>query len=391
MIRNHQAIAAFIADAHLTSSGSAWAGSTIRGDAEAAVLYFAQYCTENAIPGFGAGDLFDRSLNRSAVLEIAAKALQPFKDSGQLFYYIKGNHDPDNPPWLSFLPNTRHIDKTTVPLARGFSVWGLDYRPPAELAEALNDIPGDTSILMPHQAWAEWNRNPGAAQGHLSSVPRVSYVISGDDHVPRSDVITREDGSSFLAVSPGSSSLQAINEDPHKYFCVLLEDGTVEFVDIPSRPVVVSEVLEDAEQVFQWFSGVTELTDSAVREEMRRCKVESIPFKPLARVFYRPAASAQVRLMTKRYSSLAHFFPQACPVERDTSLDDLIEIPEGPVVGPRQLLSQVYAIDSVEYGIADRLFAEFESEGDLVAAVKREIDLLAQPQEVVDAVSNDDA
>ena len=163
MTTHNPPIAAFIADTHLSSSGSAWAGSVIRGDAEAAVRFFAEYCAKNKIPGFGAGDLFDRSLNRSAVLEIATRALQPFTESGLTFYYIKGNHDPDSPPWLTFVSGTHYIDNTLVELGNDYAVYGLDYRSAVDLPDALQGIPQEATILLAHQAWSEWNKNPGAA------------------------------------------------------------------------------------------------------------------------------------------------------------------------------------------------------------------------------------
>ncbi len=287
-----------IADAHVSPTDTAWANSGIRGDARHALSEFVNISTANRVAAaVGLGDLIDRAVNRALAPAVWMQALDQLADADIPFLFVQGNHDMDDPPWLSMHRNAIHMHKRTYEVGP-LRFYGLDYQPADRLQDELAAVPEGTDVLLCHQGWEQFMNRPGSFQGSLQDVRNARLVLTGDLHALKQLTLRTRAGDKVTVHSPGATCKQAVNEPDEHY--VLLFGARHEFMPIRlrSRVVVRFGTLGTAEQLDACLDSMS----GELKQAAARAVQEALPDelrKPLV-VIYHAAALADVRRRAER-------------------------------------------------------------------------------------------
>ena len=229
-----QPIALFCSDTHLQPR--VWTQyPDMAGDTYVAFDAVIALANAHDVPVFCAGDLFDKVRCDTNSLDRFSAAVGKLRNP---FYYIQGNHDITDPPWPQVCSRSTHLHKQVVNLpcrtGRNWRIAGLDYQRSDQLPSAIDALYADNTdidVLVMHQAWDEIQR-VGSTQGSILSLlggRRLSLLVTGDYH--KRMTFPLADLEQFTTVhSPGSTCMQAIDEDADKYvtlLCVEYGDASV--------------------------------------------------------------------------------------------------------------------------------------------------------------------
>lgn len=228
-----QAIAAFTADNHLRPW--TWVKyPTLTGDAYYSWRQIVDYCVARGLPLWLLGDLFDSTRPDPLSVSVYLQSMAQMDAASLPVLYIEGNHERTDYPWASLA--------TTVRQATAFNigellVTGVSFTTSTGLAERLNQIPVCTDVLLAHQAWHDI-QGVGMTDGKFSDIPHGLVMLTGDYHYCGSWRGAAANGEEVIAYSPGSTAMQALNEPVNKYFGVLYDDLSVEWVLLKTRQVI---------------------------------------------------------------------------------------------------------------------------------------------------------
>jgi hypothetical protein len=228
-----QPLFVFCADLHLEDG--AWASkSAIYGDAYYSFDQIIEYCIAHKLPLILGGDVLERKQNLARPITKLCRGLSRMQHAQLNVYYIQGNHEYDrNAPWLSIHPWPIHLHDTGVFFGpqNDINVYGLDWLPRGEIQEAFKTlVPEDTDILVTHQVWKDFMGNVGRTECELTEVHHVQVVLAGDFHVTKVAESVNAQGQPIRMLSPGSTAMQDMGEDPHKSFFVICEhEGQIVF------------------------------------------------------------------------------------------------------------------------------------------------------------------
>lgn len=233
----------FFADAH--ADDGAWANAAVKGDAYFALeQIFTWAIAHKAEALISAGDGIDHSRNRSRPIAEWMRQCQRLQDSlpATPVYFIQGQHDMDDPPWLAQHPLCRHLHRQTAAFpAHGVVLYGLDYQPTDKLAAALREIPPAANLLVAHQVWDEMKAAQAVPQGAFKDLPAsLKYLVTGDFHrTVKLTKHTNAGGKKLTVFSPGSTCLQSTDEPDAKSFLVLWPGHPARFetVALMTRPI----------------------------------------------------------------------------------------------------------------------------------------------------------
>ena len=296
----------------LHSQNGAWADRPVRGDAYYAMDQIARYVARTAASVAAVvlcGDLLDKHVNPSGPVLMLRRFVRHLKDAGKPVYAISGQHELGEPQWLA--DDATMIHNTRVELPNGVSLAGLNYRTHAELGPALAALP-EADVLVAHQVWGEFMGEHSNPQGWLRDVPAgFRAVWTGDLHQNRCDMIHRPTSGRLLALSPGATCRQAIDE-PDEHYIMLYntrkppnDKAAYKRVKLRSRPKleyqldnedVVGELLEKI------VPDVIEATDTSMPEYVRA---------PLVRLHYDGTLAGvehMVRTKLQKAGVVAHVF-----------------------------------------------------------------------------------
>jgi DNA repair exonuclease SbcCD nuclease subunit len=180
---------------------------------------------EQKVPVFCAGDLFDKRRCDTYSLERFSGAVAALDNP---FFYIQGNHDNTDPPWPQVCSASVHLHgKVRTLLGASGKHWrigGLDFQRADQLPSAIDAIyaySSEIDVLIMHQAWDEIQR-VGSTQGSIATLLGPSHLpilVTGDYHKR----MTIPVGVTTVH-SPGSTSMQAIDEESDKYVTLLCEE-----------------------------------------------------------------------------------------------------------------------------------------------------------------------
>jgi len=320
------------ADTHVVES--AWHGRGICGDSACSLSQIIAYAVRGRHDVVLAGDILDRRTNESYPVAVVTSALERLHRAGLNLYYVEGQHDMSDPPWLSIHPAAVPLEGRVVQLLD--RKWtGLSFRPAGRLQEALKAIAPEADVLVCHQTWQQLASPVMAAHGSTTDIPgHIRLVISGDNH----SLVGLYDlpdslGGKLQLLSPGSTHMLAINEPPAKYFWVTDDGKSFRRVRLKTRPVVEWPELRTTRDVDEFVSGVAAAleaaADSSLPEGVR---------KPLLRVVcHCDLAEHRPRIM-RAVGERAHVFwkeiaPDSQPVTvadsgwntLETALDDYLK------------------------------------------------------------------
>lgn len=263
-------------------------------------------------------------------------------------YFICGNHDPAvrDCPWLSVVSglSIRHLHRNTSLRGPGI-VYGLDWQPADKLAAAMAAIPQRASILLCHQVWEEFMGDRGVEGAMRDLVPpHISLVVTGDFH--RHIVLEpcQTAGRHFKVLSPGSTSLQSVSEDPQKYVFLQTESGEIRSLPLRGRKVLYSSIVSEDLAV----NMIEELV-----EETKRLEQPGIPEhlqSPMWVIQYSRAIPGILDSLQKAALGRAHLFPKPFATESEAQAK--------PIVTSRKLaeaLAECVEVGSAKYNTALRL------------------------------------
>jgi hypothetical protein len=227
-----QPLFVFCADLHLEDG--AWSSKpAIYGDSYYSFKQIVDYCIDHKLPLILGGDVLERKQNQARPIAMLCKELSRMQHAQVPVYYIQGNHEYDrNSPWLSIHPWPIHLHDTGVQFGdAGIGVWGLDWLPRGEIQAAFKTlVPEDTDILITHQVWKDFMGEIGRTECELTDVHHVQVVLSGDFHPTKVAEGVNAQGKPIKMLSPGSTAMQDMSEDPNKFFFVICEhEGQIVF------------------------------------------------------------------------------------------------------------------------------------------------------------------
>lgn len=274
-------IASIISDVHTSSTDSAWKASDIKGDARWAIQQFVDLSIKKKVlVAIALGDLLDKSSNKAMAVQPWVQAVEQLRANRITFMFIQGNHDFDNPPWLSALcPHAVHMHKRREDVG-GFRFYGLDFQPATQLSEELSLVPPGTDFLLCHQGWEEFMGFEGSYQGSLKDVKKVKTVLTGDYHKSQSMTI-----GNLRVHSLGATSMQEVS-DPEEHFVGLLTgDGKISRHKLASRRVIRTPILSFLEESVSSLTLLRKKIIAATREAEAANMPEEL-CKPLVIVEY---------------------------------------------------------------------------------------------------------
>jgi len=219
---------------------------SLRHDSFFAFQQIIDFCLVKQVPLIIAGDVFDDRRPDSETVCFAVEQMRRMRRDGLYCYYLRGQHDEVGRPWLDLGHWPEHMHRKHWAI-EGVRFYGLDWTPRDRLAEELAKIPPNTDVLVCHQVWEELMGKIRQCEGALKDVPHVSNIITGDYHRHDKFLVKRDNGTDVLVISPGSTNMRTIDEDPCKYFWGLCKDGRWTSIPIKSREYMLHTVRSEEE------------------------------------------------------------------------------------------------------------------------------------------------
>jgi len=196
------------------------------------------------------GDLFDGRERSARTAAFLLAELDRLRAAGIKVFYIKGNHDAENPvTGMLDLPDNVHLFGARggkVDLAEGVWIHGVGFEqrhvPESLLPRFPDPVPGAVNIAMLHTSLA-------GAPGHDNYAPcRVSELAGmGFDYWALGHVHKREvHATDPWIVMPGCPQGRDIGEAGAKSATLLtIEDGRITLTDVPTALVEFAQTALD--------------------------------------------------------------------------------------------------------------------------------------------------
>lgn len=237
-------LAVFAADTHLADR--LWTSRDMTGDAYASFAQLVDAALKYRVPLVLAGDIFDSHVNRSRAVTFAYGQLDRLHAAGLEAWYVNGNHDQSDPPWLDAHPAARHLHLDTVKLGP-FTAWGLDYTPAPLLQVALAQAPDGITMAVCHQPWLEFRKGGGGAHGSFADVCKAHRLFTGDLHEYKWLTAVNRGGRPMEVLSPGSTCLTSVDEaDDVKTASVWMDDGSWRRLKLKTRRRLIVDAADEA-------------------------------------------------------------------------------------------------------------------------------------------------
>lgn len=311
-----------------------------------------------------AGDLLDKQSNRSETITFVYKQLDRLKAAKQKFFFTQGQHDYDDPPWLSGHPAAVHMHKQVIDFGQ-ILMYGLDWQPYGKLQDELSAIPDSVNLLVCHQVWSDWMGERAAPQGSMSEIPgHVQYVHTGDLHAWKLERKKNLDGEKMMVLSCGATTKQKIDEPDNHYYALLYPDGRFEKKGLKSRVFIDASVMVRTEDIDDFVANL----ESALSVAEQRGAALDLPEAmqvPLLRVRYASKLTDAVRRVEKAVKDRAIlFFTQMIPEEKEVAYKKAKSTEKGAAVTPASVLPQ--EVDKEEqpevYTLVERMLAATDKE-----------------------------
>ena len=229
------------ADWHVRKGDRVWANKipALSGDVSHSIQHITEIAEEYGVSYvLLAGDILEKQTQTSDVAQILRSAMDTFKRREQHVFYVQGQHELADPPWLSAVHDWPQYAAADEEIAIGdYTLRGCDYSPPDKAEDVLKNLPA-ADILLTHQVWNHPEYLGSRGYADTSWVPsEYKMVITGDYHVHQDNHI---DGKVFL--SPGSIAMQKIDEDPVKFVYILYDDLTYKRVQLRTRSFYSADI-----------------------------------------------------------------------------------------------------------------------------------------------------
>ena len=222
----------FAADTHLQPC--AWVKHPeLRGDAYCSFAQIVDYCCAHNLNLVLGGDIFDKHRPDPDSVQFLLQQAERLRSNDHVLMFVQGDHDYQaTTPWTAIGRHAVSLHQL-VCAAGSFNVYGLDWASRDRLGAALATIPANTDILVMHEAWEEL-QGIGQTEGRIADIPHVKVLLTGDYHVALRKDVQTPDSRCIRVYSPGSTCMQAVDEQPDKSFLLVGEcDGEVQVQRIP--------------------------------------------------------------------------------------------------------------------------------------------------------------
>ena len=222
----------FTADTHLQPC--AWVKHpSLRDDAYCSFTQIVNYCCEHGLNLVLGGDIFDKHRPDPDSVQFLLQQAARLHACDRVIMFVQGDHDYQaTVPWAAVGGHPVSLNRMACS-AGPFRVYGLDWTSRDRLGESLATVPPDTDILVMHEAWEEL-QGIGQTEGRVADIPYAKVLLTGDYHVALTKTLSAADGRQIQVHSPGSTCMQAVDENPEKSFLVVGEsDGTVQVQRVP--------------------------------------------------------------------------------------------------------------------------------------------------------------
>jgi len=340
----------------------------LRGDAFFSFQQIVSYCIACRLPLILAGDILDERRPDAETVGFVTDQMNSMADAKLPVYFIQGQHDMSGRPWLKIGQWPTHVDGKSFEIG-GIKFYGIDFVPKHLLAGRLEQIPDGTDVVVMHQVWEEFMGRVRSCEGALRDVPKVKMVITGDFHRHDRFKINAADGRDLVIVSPGSTNMRTLDEDPHKYFYVLYDDLSVESVPLKTRHVYRTRFASEAE-VTEALLAVQELGYPHAKQYVDTSGLPSEIQKPIWDVeFYETVPDVEKRVMLVAGNKFHVFVKCIRPDKQKT--DEVID--EEMIGGLRAALIKEYDPQTLLGATALRLLDAVD--------LRQEIDKICQEVE----------
>lgn len=215
------------------------------GDSYYSFNQIVNYAISNKLPLILAGDIINVKRPDARTIGLLMDRINDMAAAKLEIYFIQGQHELNREwPWMNTHKAPLHIHQVPFEIGKR-KFYGLDYVPADQLQQELDKIPIGTDILIGHQVWREHMWYAGAkvaGDGAFADIPYVKEVITGDFHAHKVTTYKGKHGQDMTVVSPGSTYMLALDEDPRKFFFVLYDDMTVASIPIKTRPFIRTRI-----------------------------------------------------------------------------------------------------------------------------------------------------
>jgi hypothetical protein len=322
------------------------------GDSCYALTQIVDLCVERHLPLLAAGDLLDESeQDDGSAVQHAIHQIDRLSKETLPFYFNQGQHDMvQTRPWLELHPWAQHVHKKVFKLGP-WQCYGLDWTPKDELKVAFSSIPVNIDLTMMHQVWINFMGQHIGGECAFIDVPHTKVLLTGDFHRRMNMQALGATRQTIIVLSPGSTCMRSIDEEPEKSVFVLYDDFTTETVPLKSR-FVYRRRLKTKEDLDNFLEELPQL------EEPTPDRPDEIA-RPILHIIHDPDIPDAYRKLSAATADKFHLFlspktfsiygpepagaPLAGPVALEMNFDKILE---------RKL-----AKDSPEYILASRLLA----------------------------------
>lgn len=300
----------FSADWHLAPG--AWKSKFpgLAGDAYFGLEQIANLANEMNVKLMGAGDLFDTKNPDSLSVDTACKILGRVN---QGVYYIQGDHEISDPPWLRALNRGEWFHNRMIEIGN-YRFYGLDFAPAGRSGVWIKEMPTGMDFLVTHQKWRDLVPNLSGESLTFDAIPYGLGLLTGDCHATLTGTFKAADGSVGRFVSPGTLCVQAIDEQPNKVVYALFSDGS--FAPLPIKSRRVQRIQIESEEALTRFlsqpDGELFAFDPALPSELH---------KPLFEVRYDSTIPVAHDRLVDRLTGKCYFQPVPVAVGLGASSD----------------------------------------------------------------------
>lgn len=220
------------------------------------------------------GDILDKKRPPSVVIHQLMEINEMLVDAGLPMFTITGNHDQDDPSWISL--NYKYKDRGIVPLDntivdyKGMKMTGIMATTKNKIELALAQINEKIDIIVWHGAIKE---SAAFDDGSYISVGDfldfsehlgTRLFLLGDIHKTQYYEKKRKDGTNTLTGYPGSIEMANTQESGNKTFTLIdTENLNCELVPLESRPFIEID-LKDAAALDSGIKALTSTGKSAL-------------------------------------------------------------------------------------------------------------------------------
>lgn len=261
-------------------------------------------CIQLNVPLIAAGDLFDIKHPPSESVVFCVEQMARLQRVGLPVYYVQGQHELSEIPWMNLCPNATHIDSFKADLnfktfdIQGLRVAGQDIEfSGARFSDQCREMHAQAGsdkfdLYVTHQVWADFIKKSDESF-MFKHATFAKVVYTGDFH--KTEVLNI-DGTDCL--SSGSINMQATNEPPHKFVFILNSDLSWTQYRLKTRPFALFELRSE-----KYFNALMDVTNEELLAEWPHKDLPEHIATPLVCVRYQNNIPNAYDLLCNKFQS----------------------------------------------------------------------------------------